>query len=31
VEFFLWLRSGGDPLPDAEIRRVVLSEDGGGG
>ncbi len=30
VEFFLWLRSDGDPLPDAEIARVVLGEDGGG-
>jgi 23S rRNA (cytidine1920-2'-O)/16S rRNA (cytidine1409-2'-O)-methyltransferase len=31
VEFFLWLRAGGDALPDADIARVVLGEDGGGG
>jgi 23S rRNA (cytidine1920-2'-O)/16S rRNA (cytidine1409-2'-O)-methyltransferase len=30
VEFFLWLRAGGEPLPDDEIARVVLGEDGGG-
>ena len=31
VEFFLWLRSGGDALSDADIARVVTAEDGGGG
>jgi 23S rRNA (cytidine1920-2'-O)/16S rRNA (cytidine1409-2'-O)-methyltransferase len=35
VEFFLWLRAGGDGVPDeltdAEIARVVMGEDGGGG
>jgi hypothetical protein len=31
VEFFLWLRAGGDPLPEDEIARVVLGEDGGDG
>ena len=30
VEFFLWLRAGGDALSDAEIAEVVLGEDGGG-